>query len=221
MSGKKNSNKQLLSESAMRRFGKIAGIDESQLEKHFVKEDDEEQVNEEAGKGAPFGSSQTDDKMKDLKEGMDEFPPEDEEEVPPEMPGEEPEMPPVEDEMPMDAEPGMEEGPMGNFSEEDVAQIVDAIADAVSQVTGVDVEGPGADAEMGEEMPGEELPAEEPEMEMEPEEGMPPEEEEEEEEVMEGRDGIPTPPAPKGMDELVENVTKRVVARLMEASKKS
>jgi len=131
----KDKNKTLLKENTIRRFMKLAQLKpltENFLDKHDPLEEEAEEL-DEMGLGGY---------QRDEEEPVEELPGE-------ELPGEE--------------FPGeeAEEGPVG---EADVKDLVDAIADAITQSTGIEVSASSEGGELGEpegEFPGEELPGEE------------------------------------------------------------
>jgi hypothetical protein len=156
------SNKKLLSESQLRRFMLLSG--QKNLTEPFLKKLKEscgmnhEDKLEEDAMSSKFVGDGSEIVMEDETEEKDELPPpEGGEEMPP----------------PAEEAPAVEGG-----EAETIKALVNAIADAISQVSGVEVTvtGDGAEGEMGAEPPmGEEPPMEEP-----PVEGgeLPPEEEE-------------------------------------------
>ena len=132
----KDKNKTLLSESTIRRFMKLAEL--NPLTKNFFdKNVQEEEAVDEGGMAY--------DRDEELP--GEELPGE-------ELPGEE---------LPGEELPG-EEPAEGPVDEADVKDLVDAIADAITQSTGIEVSASSEGEELGEpegELPGEELPGEE------------------------------------------------------------
>ena len=140
----KDKNKTLLNESTIRRFMKLAEL--NPLTKNFFdKNVQEEEAVDEGGMAY--------DRDEELP--GEELPGE-------ELPGEE---------LPGEELPG-EEPAEGPVDEADVKDLVDAIADAITQSTGIEVSASSEGEELGEpegELPGEELPGEEPMLEAEEE----------------------------------------------------
>ena len=132
----KDKNKSLLSESTIRRFMKLAELNPLS-ENFFDKHVQEEEAVDEGGMAY--------DRDEELP--GEELPGE-------ELPGEE---------LPGEELPG-EEPAEGPVDEADVKDLVDAIADAITQSTGIEVSASSEGEELGEpegELPGEELPGEE------------------------------------------------------------
>lgn len=155
-------DKKLLNEATARRWMKLAKIDN--LSERFIKENYEEEgvkKEEETVQRVPEGAklSQTPVKQGGNKTMAQETIQREEENLQEVMPEESPEEAPVGGDMPPPAaEPDGDEGGAGGVGEPMIADLVKAIADAITAQTGVSVDVEGAGGMEGGEQGGEGMP---------------------------------------------------------------
>jgi hypothetical protein len=186
------SKKNLLKEGTVRKFmqyANIGGLSDGFIQENYLPEEEEEEMD--------FGD----------EEGMGDEPPVDDMA---DM-GDEPPVDDMADMGDMDDMGDMEgEGSMEDTSEDSVAGLVDAIADAISDYTGVDVSSEQTGAEELDELPpaegGEELPADQGLGEVPPEGG-------------EDLDGVEVDDEPDE-EEIIAETMKRVTRRIRSMQKR-
>jgi hypothetical protein len=206
------SKKNLLNESTVRKFMKFAnlgGLAESFVDENYVVEESEEVVEE--------NEEVVEENEEVVEEGVYAEEEEGLEDLGDELPAEEPEF--AEDEGPVDAD-----AEVADTSEASIEALVDALADTITQVTGVEVTAAGdadLDAAPEAEFPADEAPVEDEAPAPAPEAELAPEEDEavlDEESLMAEtlRRVTSRLNGMKKKSDMIERITNRIVERITE-----